>query len=144
MERIRYALWLRAFLEKYGGAPESNLVRYSLAVRLARDGRYEKAGRIYESLQVPKRVARMRRLAELSKDGSAEGRYKIGEYLAANPERIYFNDRLWHGLQRYALFGSKDARLTRAERDQTVAGERKLKDGQEELWQWLAGRRAAI
>ncbi|MBS1875457.1 MAG: hypothetical protein JSU00_19750 [Acidobacteria bacterium] len=126
---------LRAFLEKYGGAPESNLVRYSLAVRLARDGQYEEAGRIYESLQVPKRVARMRRLAELSKDGSAEGRYKVGEYLAANPERIYFNDRLWHGLQRYALFGSNDARLTRAEREKTVAGERKLKDGQEELWQ---------
>ena len=54
--------------------------------------------------------------------------------IAENPDRIYFNDTLWGGYQRYALVGSGDSRLTREERRTLMENERKLKDDQEERW----------
>ena len=85
----------------------------------------------------------MGRLAELYSEANRtdlpdpqrqEARYKVAEFISSNPDRIYFNDALWSGLQRYALFASTDSRLTREERQTMVDGERKLKDDQEERW----------
>ena len=39
-----------------------------------------------------------------------------------------------HERQTYALTGSRESRLTAAERQSLLEGERKLKDDQEELW----------
>jgi hypothetical protein len=47
---------------------------------------------------------------------------------------VYFNDKLWSGLQRYALFADQESRLTRIERERLRAAERHLKDQQEEYW----------
>lgn len=130
---------LRAFLEKYPNAPEVLIVRYSLAVRLARENEYEEAARLFASANAPSRAGRMRDLKALFEETSTgndvlDAKYKMARYLAANSTRIYYNGRLWQGLQRYALFGSRDTRLSRAERDRQMAAERKLKDDQEELW----------
>ena len=45
-----------------------------------------------------------------------EARYRLAEFISAHPDGIYFNDALWPGFQRYALFASSDSRLTREER----------------------------
>jgi hypothetical protein len=70
----------------------------------------------------------------LSTEERLEAKYAMAEYLANNPVRMYFNDSLWFGLQRYGLAASGDGRLTREERERLMAGERKLKDDQEERW----------
>lgn len=134
---------LRSFLDKYPSAPGVRLVKYALAVRLAREDQYEDAARIYEELNTPRRAARMRQIASLRgeanrsdvpSDQVLDAKYKMAEFLAANSERIYFNDTLWSGFQRHALFASTDSRLTRTERQKLVVAQRKLKDDQEELW----------
>lgn len=103
---------LRLFVSKYGNVPDVRLVKYSLAVRLARENQYEEAARIYDSIQAPRRASRMRRLASLYREASRtdlsaqelqEARFLMAEYLSANSTRVYFNDRLWSGFQRYAL-----------------------------------------
>jgi len=71
---------------------------------------------------------------DLPAQETLEAKYKLAEFIAAHPDGIYFNDALWDGLQRYALYADQDARFTREERDAAVAGERKLKDDQEERW----------
>jgi hypothetical protein len=134
---------LRAFLAKYSDVPDVQLVRYSLAVRLARENQYEEAAELYAPVNAARRAARMRQLAAIYREanradlpaaGRHEAEYRLAEFLSANPDRLYFNDRLWYGLQRYALFAEKDTRLTRAERQKLTAAERKLKDDQEERW----------
>jgi hypothetical protein len=72
--------------------------------------------------------------AGLADHEAREARYEMAEFLSANPETIYFNGRLWSGFQRYALQASRDSRLTRVEREEQLARERKLKDDQEERW----------
>jgi hypothetical protein len=134
---------LRSFLNAYPNVRDVRIVKYSLAVRLARENLYDEAAQIYQSINANRRVPRMRRLAalyqEANRPGSSaqelqEAKYRIAEYISVNPDRIYFNDAIWHGLQRYVLFGSSDSRLTRVERQRLMDGERKLKDGQEERW----------
>ncbi len=112
-------------------------------------GEQTQAGKIYldelnrsgsSGRSTPRRRAeRMRRLRSLYEEASragasAEARFKLAEYLAGNPERLYFNDALWQGFQRYALVAESDSRLNRQERRRLLAAERKLKDDQEELW----------
>ncbi|MBI4873162.1 MAG: hypothetical protein HY822_00870 [Acidobacteria bacterium] len=135
---------LRAFADQYPGVPEVRLVKYSLAVRLARENRYAEAARIYEAVNAPRRAGRMLQLASLYRDANRadalaeerrKARYRLAEFLSANPERLYFNDALWRGLQRYAFIAANDGRLTRDERRRLMAAERKLKDDQEERWQ---------
>jgi hypothetical protein len=135
---------LEAFLERYPKAEGTRLVRYALAVRYARENRYAKAAEIYDSIHAYWRVPRMRQLAALyaraySSDLPAselqDARYKLAEFIGGNSARIYFNDQLWRGLQRYALISSSDSRLSGEEREAMMAGERKLKDDQEERWQ---------
>jgi tetratricopeptide (TPR) repeat protein len=130
---------LRRFVETYPNVPEVEIVRYSLAVRLARENRYEEAAEIYESLNASKRAQRMRRLAVLWNEAATgadrlTAKYTMAQFLAANASRVYFNDRLWYGMQRYAFFASRDSRLTRSERETLIIAERKLKDDQEERW----------
>jgi hypothetical protein len=134
---------LESFLNSYPDMPDIRLVRYSLAVRLARENRFEESAKIYQSIQANRRAPRMRQLGALYQQASRkdlaplqmqEARYELAEFLSANPEKIFFNDALWSGFQRYALSASTDSRLTGEERQNLMAGERKLKDGQEERW----------
>ncbi len=129
---------LRAFSDQN---PHLRLIKYSLAVRLSLEHQYEEAARIYESINARHRVPRMRKLAELFAAANQPGpvqleaRYAIADYLSHHSTQIYFNDALWFGFQRYALFAEQDVRLTRAEHDALVKLERHLKDTQEEYWQ---------
>jgi hypothetical protein len=134
---------LESFLNRYPNVPDVRLVRYSLAVRLARENRYEEAADIYQAIHADRRAERMRELADLYRDANrtdlsgqqlAESNYKLAKFISANPERLYFNDQLWSRFQRYALTASADSRLTRQERQLLMDRERKLKDDQEERW----------
>jgi hypothetical protein len=134
---------LEAFLAKYPNVPEARVVRYALAVLLARQNRYEESAQIYDAIHAYRRAPRMRRLAGLYVQSSRsdlpssqlqEAKYKLAEFIGSNSNGIYFNDSLWNHLQRYALFASNESRLTREERQLLLANERKLKDDQEERW----------
>jgi hypothetical protein len=130
-------------VERNPGVDDLRVVQYALAVRLTREERYDEAAELYDSIHAIVRGPRTRRLAalyretqrgDLSDAQRLEARYRVAEFLSANPDRIYFNDNLWGGFQSYAFQGSTDSRLTRAERDAQMQRERKLKDDQEELW----------
>jgi hypothetical protein len=125
---------LTEFLERYPGIANTRLVKYALAVRLARENRYAEAAQIYEAIGQKRRGPRMRELAALWADQTAEGKYKFAEYVGNHSDGIYFNDSLWNRLQSYALIAGSDSRLTREERESHLAQERKLRDDQEELW----------
>jgi len=134
---------LRAFAAKYPGAPDLRLVRYSLAVRLAREDRYEEAALLFDAVNARLRTKRMREMAALYGEAARadaigevaqEAKFKLAAYLSNNSDRIYFNDRLWTGHQRYALSAGQEQRFTREERLRQIGLERKLKDEQEELW----------
>jgi hypothetical protein len=135
---------LQSFIQENPDEPEIRLVKYAAAVRLSRANRYEEAAEIYRSIDARRRAPRTERLAVLYREANREGlsaeargeaRYKLAEFIAANPDRIYFNDRLWGGFQRYAMQSPTESRMTRDEREALIAGERKLKDEQEERWQ---------
>jgi len=107
---------LQEFVAKYPGMKGVESVRYALAVRLARENRYEESAALYSQLGAPARTARMRRMAELSRAVEAkaddyEARFRLAQLIASNSEGIYFNDRLWGGLQRYAFESTTDGRL---------------------------------
>lgn len=134
---------LQAFLTKYPNAPKIRLVNYSLAVRLARENRYDEAAEIYQLIGAARRASRMRELAGLYKEAERtdlpaqqieEAKFNLASFLAAHPDGIYFNDSLWGGFQRYALYADSESGLTREEHETAVTGERKLKDDQEERW----------
>jgi hypothetical protein len=134
---------LESFLDRYPGEKDERLVRYSLAVRRARENRYEEAAEIYNSVMATLRAGRMHQIAALYSEANRtdlapaqlqQAKYKLAEFIAANQEKIYFNNRLWRGYQRYALTATTDSRMTREEREKAIANERKLKDDQEERW----------
>jgi hypothetical protein len=130
---------LESFLSQYPDVAEARLVRYALAVRLARKDLYEEAAEVYQRINAGRRAARMRQLAALYQAANGteqvqEAKYKMAKFLADNPDRLFFNDTLWGGYQRYALVGSGDSRLTREERRMLMENERRLKDDQEERW----------
>ncbi|MGJ5819804.1 hypothetical protein [Paludibaculum fermentans] len=134
---------LESFVAANPNLADIRLVRYALAVRLAREDRYRESAEIYESIQANRRAQRMRKLASLQHAMEAPGLrpeallealYEFAAYLAANPERLYFNDTLWSHMQRYALHAAQESRLTGVERGALVEGERKLRDSQEEGW----------
>jgi hypothetical protein len=135
---------LRTFVEENSGLPDIRLVQYALAVRLAREERYRESAELYRLIHANRRAQRMQQLANLSQaaDGPAmsaqqklEARYALAEFIASNPNGIYFNDALWRGMQRYALRAETDCRLTGAERKEWQDRERSVKDSQEERWQ---------
>jgi len=134
---------MRSFVEKYPAAGDVRLVKYALAVRLARENRYAAAAQIYSAIAVPRRAERMRRMAELyaaatrtgvSSAEQLDAKYALAHFLADHSTGIYWNDKLWHGLQRYALFASSESRVTGEERRSLIERERQLKDDQEEYW----------
>ncbi|HZT31159.1 MAG TPA: hypothetical protein VFA33_14820 [Bryobacteraceae bacterium] len=134
---------LRSFAEQNPNLDGIRLVEYSLAVRLSRQDRYQEAAELYRSIHANRRAQRLQRLALLSQAAEKPGvssrqrldaRYELAEFVAANPEGIYFNDALWHGMQRYALQAASDCRLTRTERARLMDAERELKDSQDERW----------
>jgi len=134
---------LRAFIDQYPKAPQLGLVRYSLAVRLARENQFDESARIFDSLGVAYRARRMRRLAFLYGEAYRadapgtevlEAKFVLAQFLSDNSERVFFNDRLWDQLQSYFFYGAKDTRFTAPERLRQAALERKLKDDQEERW----------
>jgi hypothetical protein len=128
---------LEQFIERYPNQPDIRLVKYSLAVRLTREERYEEAAQLYESIRAVRRAPRLRKLTELARaaaTGGPEAKYKLAEFISGNPDRIFFNDALWLGMQRYALTAEKDSKFTRMERDRQIALERRLRDEQEERW----------
>jgi hypothetical protein len=186
-ERIRYALWLHAFVRKeqlglsYGGQIEDytvywncsgwdlgmlldaeapieimqrfvasnpklediRLVQYAVAVRLTREDRYDEAASVYREINAVVRAPRARRLATLYREANREdvtdterweAKVRLAEFLSENENRIYYNDTLWGGFQRYALRESSRGDTTREERDGIAARERQLKDEQEEYW----------
>lgn len=130
------------------------IVRYALAVRLARQEEYPESARIYEDLGMQVRSGRMRHLAELLERSRSTtlpqaerlaALLEYGEYIAANPDRLYFNDLLWWGFQRDAFLDRgndlpwyrnprSQPGLTRRERERALANDRALRDGQEERW----------
>jgi hypothetical protein len=134
---------LRSFVSQNPDLQDIRVVKYSLAVRLTRENQYSEAADIYQSIHAVRRAPRIRRLADLYSEANRtdlsdslrnEAKLRLAEFLSANPDRIYYNDALWHGLQRYALEAEHDSRLTRRERDAMIASERKLQDDQEERW----------
>ncbi len=134
---------LDSFVSRNPDLAGIRLVKYSLAVRLTRENRYEEAARIYQSIYATRRAPRMRHLAALYHEATRgdladqqrqEAGYRMAEFISANPDGIYFNDALWRGYQGYALKASSESRLTRAERQALIDSERKLKDDQEERW----------
>ncbi len=134
---------LESFLDRYPDVPDVRVVRYSLAVRLARENRYEEAAEIYQAIHANRRAERMREIGDLYREAnrtdlstqqSGENSYKLAEFISANPDRLYFNDQLWSGYQRYALTASSDSRLTKEERQSLMDDERRMKDDQEERW----------
>ena len=144
---------LQAFIDQNPNVPDIRLVKYSLAVRLTREERYEEAAKVYEAIHAVRRAPRLRQLAALYEHANRPGlkdndrleaRYKLAEFIEAHENGIYFNDALWNGYQSYVFKGAKDSRLTRAERETLIAQERKLKDDQEEYWRaYLILRRVA-
>lgn len=133
---------LEVFLRKYPDLPDTRVVKYSLAVRMARENRYEEAAQIFEGINALRRAPRMRQLATLYQQANRtdlspvqlqEAKYAMGEFIGTNPNRIYYND-LWNRYQGYALTASTDSRLTRQERQTLMDGERILRDEQEERW----------
>ncbi len=134
---------LQTFLAQYPNSRDVRLVKYALAVRLSREERYDEAAQIYEDIAQPRRAPRLRQLAELDREArrtdlpkqeQLEARFNVAKFLADNPNRIYYNDSLWYGFQRYVFTADQDSRLTLAERDELIAMERQLKDDQEERW----------
>jgi hypothetical protein len=134
---------LEGFIAKYGQDNSANLVRYALAVRLARLDRYDQAAQVYESISELERAGRMHQLAglyretkrsDLSAEQSQAARFALAAYIGSNENKLYFNDKIWSGWQRGALSAERENGFTRSERTAQIALERKLKDDQEEYW----------
>lgn len=126
------ALW--EFIAKYPDAKNVRLVKYALAVRLAREDKYADSAEIYEDIGQRRRGPRMRELAALWMDGSTRSKYEFAKVLTEHADGVYFNDSIWWGRQRYALIAETESRFTKEEREQQIAKERELRDQQEEHW----------
>lgn len=125
------------------------LLDYELAVRAARREAYEEASVIYDRLGASNRARRMRKLMPLHTPAQGEAgseehlrkRYTYGASLADQPERVFFNDVLWDGLERYAFLDferdwkQRTALLSEQETHALLENERAFKDAQEERWQ---------
>jgi hypothetical protein len=81
---------LEAFAGKYPNAAGMRLIKYAVAVRRARENRYEDAAEIYESIDARIRASRMRKLAGLYREANragvppeqtAQAKYRLAEFL---------------------------------------------------------------
>ncbi|MCC6128767.1 MAG: hypothetical protein IT186_02465 [Acidobacteria bacterium] len=123
---------------KYSGRA---LVAYSLAVRYARLERYADASRLYEKAGSPRRLRRMEALSAIyasasSAGGGLEAKLAYAEFLSKHSTQVFFNDRLWGGMQRYVLEGpeNEDGEPVPAAESATAARDREFLDAQEEYW----------
>jgi hypothetical protein len=125
-----------------------DLVDYEIAVRAARREAYDEAASLYARLGVAGRAKRMRALANLrvaapteTPQEALDRRYEYGAFLADHSERVFFNDLLWYGYQRYAYLqlqldrDRRPALLGEDEIRPLLTNERRFKDAQEERWQ---------
>ena len=148
-EKIRVLGWDKQI---YYSAPE--IVRYSLAVRLARRGEYGEAANIFSDLGSAERAEHMKSLARLFariKDSALstterlQALFDYADYIASNPDKLFFNDVLWFGMQTYAFQEKYDRGewssdphyqpgFTRIEREAVLTCDRRLRDEQEERW----------
>jgi hypothetical protein len=83
---------LRAFVDQNPSLPKIRLVKYALAVRLARENRYQEAADIFELIHAVRRAPRMRQLAALYKDANRteqppaereRAEFKLASFIAA-------------------------------------------------------------
>ena len=134
---------MQQFVESNPKLEDVRLIRYAVAVRLSREDRYDEAASIYQEIHAIVRAPRMRRLAALYSESGRqdltgterwEAKIRLAQFLSENENRIYYNDTLWGGFQRYAFEASGRGGTTREERDSLAARERRLQDEQEEYW----------
>jgi hypothetical protein len=143
---------LQQYLDRYGNSPlifgnssAGEVVRYARAVRHARKEEFAAAAQIYSELGAALREAGAREAARLftatRTPGNAETQmqalYAYADFLASNPNGVFFNDRLWWGFQRAAFTTLENHAFPKppAERlPQVQELERKLQDDQEEYW----------
>jgi hypothetical protein len=142
---------LRATLSRLGSRPAQDVVTYALAVRHARREEYREAARLFARVQAWTRESRMREAARLHAAASGSGgsgrarleaRYRYASFLADHSTQVFFDDRLWHGFQRYALMGRACDLCSRAPTDlmdpatrgSVLEQERRVLDAQEERW----------
>jgi len=156
---------LRAYLKRYPRSSRplrfvtlrnrsaTEMIEYALAVRHARREEYMQAATFYRKLGSWPRAARMRQLAKLyarandparTKQERLEARYVYAVFLADHPNGVFYNDMLWHGLQRYAFtnfhmepsYGnSTDVQeLTQQEQEFFQQQAQRVREEQEERW----------
>ena len=139
---------------RHGHLSDSAIVQYSIAVRLARREQFEEAGAIFRELGFDKRAGLMEgaagylartKNANLTPAERLAAQFDYGEYIAWHPNELFFNDLLWKGFQRHVFLQRYDdpewtqnprlqPGLTRRERTEILASDRKLRDEQEERW----------
>ena len=131
------------------------MTKYALAVRYARQEKYQKAFEIYEQLGARPRAKRMKELIKLYDDATntafpvekhLEAQYAYASFLEGHSTQVFFNDMLWRGFQTwsflkderdihsYGYYPRADQGFTREERESFQEKERKLRDEQEEKW----------
>lgn len=144
-------------LQRYWNAhPDSDaMVPYSLAVRLAREEKYDRAAELYAKAGAGIRQKRMLELQTLyaaaqapsqTPGGQLQRRFDYARYLSTHSCRVFFNDRLWDSFQTSAFLAESElegstavadqlqAGLTKEERDRIIRRQRRLQDEQEEYW----------
>jgi hypothetical protein len=121
-------------------------VEYELAVRLARQEKYEEAAEIYKRINAWPRYKRMQELndlynkvtdTKLSIDEHLNAQYEYASFLEAHSTQIFFNDMLWYGFQTWTFtgrYGVESQGVTAEERVKFLEDERRVKDDQEERW----------
>ena len=134
---------MQQFVESNPKLEDIRLIQYAVAVLLSREDRYDAAASLYQEIHAIVRAPRMRRLAApynaaIRQDPTGterwEAKIRLAQFLSENENRIYYNDTLWGGFQRYAFEASGRGETTRDERDLLAVRERQLKDEQEENW----------
>jgi hypothetical protein len=149
-------------LQQYFDAhPDADrLVPYSLAVRYARQEKYDQAARLYAKAGATVRHQRMLKIQSLYAAVQAHSptieelqqkRFDYAHFLSQNSCRVFFNDRLWDGFQTSSFIENPPASmllyddedpyvsppdfgLTQQERDRIIGQQRQLQDEQEEYW----------
>src|SRR5262249_41468700 len=95
-----------------GPRPAVDFVRYALAVRHARREEFSQAAELYSELNVKYRAVRMADAAKLfapTEDPAAtpakrlQALYDYADFLSKNPERVFFNDWVWHHVQTWTF-----------------------------------------
>jgi hypothetical protein len=146
-------------LQQYWDAhPQSDpLVPYSLAVRYARQEKFDRAARLYAQAGAKIRHKRMLELQTLyavtqapsrTPEEVQQARLVYARFLSSHSCGVFFNDRLWNSFQTRSFLDhtvsdeydnpSEDmdnVGLIRQERDRIFQQQRLLQDEQEEYWQ---------